>query len=826
MATSTNNYNLTKPSPEDFYDIEVQNENMEVIDGKLKELETGVDEVQTQLGVHMGDYVRNAGFGVTGGTLTAYILTLTPAPTVYIDGQQFTILPHIDCGTTPSLNINGLGALTILKQDGSAVAAGDIKANKPLALVRVGSNFFMRSGSSGDVGFFAKYIGNTDWDLKYDAIALPQNSAPAWTKTTSGSPTESVAGGILSCNSGNTNGNNISYTSSSGLVVPSKTKKVTFRVKVSSGSTNGAGFRVYINDGVRVCLVAFRSSGDIIYYDGSGYITLASGFVFSSYFVGSIELSSGSGLKVFINDVQAGSTISYNSVSYAGSQNYISFGAYNDSTTSIWDLDYINYVLDFEVENPITLVNRVTQGSYIHSNENVQLTLDSAQSMSVDFSTPTSIASSSFLTSGSARPQVLVNGWIVVPVMDETNKTIIIRVSKNGGVDWETLCTISNGTVNSSGALSVGSSVSIGFASSGNSIYVLAWRFSSSGSKGTICLWTIDASTQTNTNIYSMKRDIEEQNTIGAGCYLVMDSTLTLQATWCSKNATYANSFNIRYSKSIDGGYLWATPTQITNVNTSGYDRQYPVLVMKANNPIIIYNQTYSGSANCIMISYYNGSSWVGTDYGSNILYNGGSFGQYSSSATVTSDGAIHVVWYGVDSSSSGTFNIFYSKSTNGGVSWSTGLKLTFDTSAGYSNYTPTIVGDLNNNLWVNWHHYLDSGSTWSKIYKVVYTNSSSSWSSVTAITSNSSGRVASPSFCDNCNNFTEPLCVYQDNVSNAVKLTGIFDISSTQQIIPSINNAVFGNQIMAMGMGTLKTLGNSLKRYNGFVSRKSKGWS
>lgn len=146
MATSTSNYRLTKPSPEDFYDIEVQNENLEVIDGKLKELETGVDQVREGFEGHLGDYVRNAGFGVTGGTLSAYTLTLNPSPNSYADGQQFTILPHVDCGANPKLNINGLGALTILKQDGSAVEAGEIKANKPLALVRVGSSFFMRSG--------------------------------------------------------------------------------------------------------------------------------------------------------------------------------------------------------------------------------------------------------------------------------------------------------------------------------------------------------------------------------------------------------------------------------------------------------------------------------------------------------------------------------------------------------------------------------------------------------------------------------------------------------------------------------------------------------
>ncbi len=55
MTAITGNFGLTKPDKEDFYDIEVQNENMEVIDQKLKELETGVDQVQDALESHVGD---------------------------------------------------------------------------------------------------------------------------------------------------------------------------------------------------------------------------------------------------------------------------------------------------------------------------------------------------------------------------------------------------------------------------------------------------------------------------------------------------------------------------------------------------------------------------------------------------------------------------------------------------------------------------------------------------------------------------------------------------------------------------------------------------
>jgi hypothetical protein len=45
MANKTTNYGLTKPLPEEFYDINVQNANMDVIDAKMKELEDKVPEV-------------------------------------------------------------------------------------------------------------------------------------------------------------------------------------------------------------------------------------------------------------------------------------------------------------------------------------------------------------------------------------------------------------------------------------------------------------------------------------------------------------------------------------------------------------------------------------------------------------------------------------------------------------------------------------------------------------------------------------------------------------------------------------------------------------
>jgi len=55
LTAITENYGLTKPAKEDFYDIEVQNGNMETIDLALKELETDVAQVREELELHRSD---------------------------------------------------------------------------------------------------------------------------------------------------------------------------------------------------------------------------------------------------------------------------------------------------------------------------------------------------------------------------------------------------------------------------------------------------------------------------------------------------------------------------------------------------------------------------------------------------------------------------------------------------------------------------------------------------------------------------------------------------------------------------------------------------
>lgn len=64
----------------------------------------------------------------TTGTSTAYVLTPAVALTAYTGGARIPAIIHTDCGATPTVNISGLGAKSLKKSDGTAAAAGDIKA--------------------------------------------------------------------------------------------------------------------------------------------------------------------------------------------------------------------------------------------------------------------------------------------------------------------------------------------------------------------------------------------------------------------------------------------------------------------------------------------------------------------------------------------------------------------------------------------------------------------------------------------------------------------------------------------------------------------------
>ncbi|KAA8750133.1 hypothetical protein [Paenibacillus sp. UASWS1643] len=128
-------------------------------DEALDDANTYTDE---KIGAVTANYIRQPGYATTAGTSSAYVVTLNPAPGSLPDGFGITLVPHVASATNPTVNINGLGAVSLKKQDGTAYGSGDLLVGKPYTFRKVGSDFLADSGG-GEV----EIPGQTEMTVTY-----------------------------------------------------------------------------------------------------------------------------------------------------------------------------------------------------------------------------------------------------------------------------------------------------------------------------------------------------------------------------------------------------------------------------------------------------------------------------------------------------------------------------------------------------------------------------------------------------------------------------------------------------------------------------------
>jgi len=140
MANNTTNYNLVKPLQTESYNIDVQNGNMDIIDGTLK-------GHATQLSDLTNDRIYYC--GTTSGTNT-YAATNSKI-TAYTDGLTIRVKIGTASTAASTLNINSLGAKTILDSLGNTITSGGLKVGLPYQLCYNGTNFIvLGKGGGGD----------------------------------------------------------------------------------------------------------------------------------------------------------------------------------------------------------------------------------------------------------------------------------------------------------------------------------------------------------------------------------------------------------------------------------------------------------------------------------------------------------------------------------------------------------------------------------------------------------------------------------------------------------------------------------------------------
>jgi len=181
-------------------------------------------------------------------------------------------------------------------------------------------------------------------------------------------------------------------------------------------------------------------------------------------------------------------------------------------------------------------------------------------------------------------------------------------------------------------------------------------------------------------------------------------------------------NYEVYYKKSTDKGITWSTSRRLTWTSTDSWSPC--IAVDSSGNPYVVWHEYLLGNAEV----YFKKSTDGGATWTTNkrLTWNAG--WSVGPDIAVDSSGHLHLVW---SDSSPGNYEVFYAKSTNGGATWSTSKRLTWN--AGWSLNPGIAVSGLNN-LYVVWS---DSSPGVNEIYYVRSMDGGAAWTTGQRLTWN-----------------------------------------------------------------------------------------
>ncbi|ERI06454.1 sialidase family protein [Aneurinibacillus aneurinilyticus] len=332
------------------------------------------------------------------------------------------------------------------------------------------------------------------------------------------------------------------------------------------------------------------------------------------------------------------------------------------------------------------------------------------------------------------RPQRLSNGWLVVTVNrgGAGQGVIYCYKSEDNGLTWSQLCYFHGSYPTYSWAgypstTSYGTKVSVFFTDLNTRHYSV----------------TFDATTVTNSDLTNKAVLVHTNaNMTYNRSSIIWAPDGVLHAAWSTKDT---NTYNILYSKSTDGGATWAKATQVTTANDEGFEYIEPCIVLLENKPIIFHirNITSGSGANIVYMSEFNAGSWsLKSIYGSTIQL----YPQKKSTVITDEINKIYIAWHGTDTTHTSTDYIRFSKSVDGGATWSAVQKLVPGQDA---SITKNKAGKL-------FIEYVEAGS----IKRIESIDDGINWSSPITVSTGSDQAFVN-TLADSSIDFDDPLSIY-----------------------------------------------------------------
>lgn len=165
----------------EFEELHIVTKASNVFTNDNKSVQQKIDDFTS----HLADYTLQVPYAEATGTANTYSATLNPAPTSLVNGLALAVKIPVDSTGTSTLNVNGLGAKTIKKANGSDVT--NLKAGGIYTLRYDGVNFILQGeGASGNATASDLLLGKTaTTDAGEITGTIPSKGAQIYTPTTS-----------------------------------------------------------------------------------------------------------------------------------------------------------------------------------------------------------------------------------------------------------------------------------------------------------------------------------------------------------------------------------------------------------------------------------------------------------------------------------------------------------------------------------------------------------------------------------------------------------------------------------------------------------------
>lgn len=196
-----------------------------------------------------------------------------------------------------------------------------------------------------------------------------------------------------------------------------------------------------------------------------------------------------------------------------------------------------------------------------------------------------------------------------------------------------------------------------------------------------------------------------------------------IYAVW--KDSRYSSSGDIYFRRSTNAGTSWISEIAFANNEIQAIN---PSIASLLSTLHVVWEDYRDGNAEI----YYRRSTNGGANWGSDVrLSNAAGFSEFPAVA-VSADGSVHVVWRD-DRNGSGNTEIYYKRSTNGGLTWGSEVRLTNNSSStGYPSIVTNGLGvhiafsDYRTGNEELYHkRSTDNGTTWLEEFRIT-TNSAS----------------------------------------------------------------------------------------------------